>query len=279
MTQKPLHITCVGPTQSGKTTYIRQIMGGPQNPAPERTIGASIDFFTQNVDGHPRHLHIWEIGDSCPREPKIKKEIIQSNLKSADLVLVFCDLNDPLAYQKIAEHFSPKKLKAYCGNPRAKFALIATETPQHIPGTINQTLQDFTDKHDFDIYFTPATSRERVSSLNESLKMALDARREALKARVERYHNYRLVEENLKNLVAYVAWFLGLSYFFGHSRKDDKVTAANALINALNGTTQPLAQLTKPQEEALKHDRLGSLYQEAEELIEERVPRPVSLSL
>ena len=279
MRQKPLHITCVGPTQSGKTTYIRQIMGKLQGSAPEKTIGASIDFFTQNLDGHARDLHIWEIGDSCPKEPKIKKEIIQSNLKSADLVLVFCDLNDPLAYQKIAEHFSPKKLKAYCGNPRVKFALIATETPQSNPGIINQQLQDFTDKHNFDIYFTPKTPRECVSSLNSSLKIALDARREALKAKVERYYHYRVIEENLKTLAAYVAWFLGLSYFFGHSKKEDKVIAANALINALNGMTKPLAQLTKPQEDALKHDRLGALYQEAEELIEERAPRPISLSL
>ncbi len=311
MSSKPIHICLVGPSGSGKTLYVRRLQGrgkeyedylentqrqqalanyygstqsGTDNLSypVSSTIGAHPETIVRIFNGREHSLQLWELGGFIPRDLLKKQELLEAHLKNTELVLVFCNLNDLAGLEKVAAQYIPDILKRYCENPNIRFALVGASIKRNHSPLINfENFMQFSEDQNFDDWFfiTGDLQKESQCSFEQVLQsFIMNARKEALREKVDRYYQYRLVNEGFKTLAAWVAWLLGLSCLFGHSKKSDKVVAARALFSALAGNMNGFSQLTPSQQKALRNDRLGILYQEARSFVKEPSPSTVSIA-
>ncbi len=262
MARKTLHIILIGPAQAGKSLYLNRVKALDSSGPYEPTIGARLEILDRKINGEVRSLHLWEISDSLPRDPVTRQTIIDTHIKHTDMVLVFFDMNDLYGLNKIAMRFTPALLKAKCTNPHVKFMLIGTQTKPALATVINDIQTgDFFDRHQFNhfstITFIPVI--ETQLSFKRCLQISNDAQIDALINQIDAYR-YQRRSQTLKSLIAYIAWWLGLSHFLGHYKEDEKLHAAEALSAALSGIYHHLERLTIREKGALREGTLGQLF-------------------
>ncbi len=193
------------------------------------------------------------------------KLIIANFARGADLVYVFCDLNDAEGLNKVLKSFKPADFMSYINKGVTEFILVGVTTNAAVEPRISA---DALNRCKLRVGFNKVVELANPGSLvqvNALFQTTIDAH---LTTTPETRAQALKIETLLSEVLSYSAkraanpsnYYLSLSWLFGGISREAKLAAVNALQTAIVGGRKLTDSEFSMHHTALAQGELGRLY-------------------